>query len=332
MTKRRSYIYAFVFGVLITLVLAGCGEMDSEADPRVQIGSEPEGRILFAADGDIHMWNGSSSERITDVGDASSPAWSSNRTQYMFVRTGDAYSDLILANINTGEMRNVTGNQPGFTPGTPDYLSQVAWAMDPVFSPAGTALAYVSDVGTDKNFLWHRSSVDTDPWRVPCSQRTYDNVERPDFSPDGSQVVFAQRSSGPADLNRWMDIKICDLNTGELTVLTEGDVDEASFYPRWSPDGEWIAFVRRLDGQSNIWVMPAEGGDAIQLTDEGDVTAPEWSPDGNFIAFLDPEGSSFRAAYIEFDVGANGTPSASDSSTLFNEDGLDGPSGLSWIQ
>lgn len=330
MTRRTLSTTKVILAALALVITAACGEMDAEADPRVQFGAEPEGRILFAANGDIHVWDGSSTEQLTEYGDTSSPVWSHNGEQYLFVRSGDAYSDLALSAAGSGVAQRVTANEPGFTPGTPEYLERVSWALDPAWSPTGNGITYVSDAGTEKNFLWHRSSATGDPWRVPCSQRHNDNVERPDFSSSGTKIVFAQRMAGQADLNRWMEIRICDLNSGQLTELVSGGPDDSAFFPRWSPDGDWIAFARRLDGQTDIWVVSADGGDPVKMTDLGDVTAPEWSPDGDFIAFFDPDGNSFRAAAVEFSVNSAGDPTASDPETLFNAGGIDPASGLSW--
>jgi dipeptidyl aminopeptidase/acylaminoacyl peptidase len=63
--------------------------------------------------------------------------------------------------------------------------------------------------------------------------------------------------------------------------------------PQISPDARFIAYtvsstsLKDDKTQTRIWMIPANGGDAIPLTTE-DVSSdhPRWSPDGNFLAFL----------------------------------------------
>ncbi|HZD05441.1 MAG TPA: CehA/McbA family metallohydrolase, partial [Longimicrobiales bacterium] len=69
-----------------------------------------------------------------------------------------------------------------------------------------------------------------------------------------------------------------------LPAVSTGPTD-----PAWSPDGRWIAFSMRGD----IWKVPAEGGDALALT-EGPAYhfEPAWSPDGTRIALsMDVDGN-----------------------------------------
>jgi Tol biopolymer transport system component len=69
--------------------------------------------------------------------------------------------------------------------------------------------------------------------------------------------------------------------------------------PIISPDGKWIAYAMAtpdMDANrnaSNIWIVPASGGAAIQLTQSGHDSAPMWSPDSKALAFISSrEGNS----------------------------------------
>jgi Tol biopolymer transport system component len=56
--------------------------------------------------------------------------------------------------------------------------------------------------------------------------------------------------------------------------------------PVWSPDGARIAFESGRDGNSEIYVMDADGSNPLNLThNPADDHAPAWSPDGARIAF-----------------------------------------------
>src|SRR5689334_8235046 len=68
-------------------------------------------------------------------------------------------------------------------------------------------------------------------------------------------------------------------------------------FPKFSPDGKWIAFTAQYDGNFNVYVMPSEGGQPRQLTYLPDVASiPErmgpnnevitWYPDSKRILFL----------------------------------------------
>jgi Tol biopolymer transport system component len=61
--------------------------------------------------------------------------------------------------------------------------------------------------------------------------------------------------------------------------------------PSWSPDGRWIAFVTRGDGEPSLYVSRSDGSQRRLLVQHG--AAPAWSPDGKRIAFRAANGIEF---------------------------------------
>ena len=110
-------------------------------------------------------------------------------------------------------------------------------------------------------------------------------------SPDGKKIVFSayQEPYNPKD---GVDVWTIPLDGGLPSRLTNDESSEG--YPCWSPNGEWIAFVDHRetseeDGLDAIYVVPAVGGEARQITSEADSVgggAIAFSPDGERIAFF----------------------------------------------
>jgi len=78
--------------------------------------------------------------------------------------------------------------------------------------------------------------------------------------------------------------------------------------PAPSPDGKWIAFSSDRDGHgaTQIYIMPAEGGEARRLTDEPDSVragTPSWAPDGKSILFISTRGKRYNVYSIPFEGG-----------------------------
>lgn len=95
----------------------------------------------------------------------------------------------------------------------------------------------------------------------------------PALSPDGNSIAYS------SDHNGNFEIYIKQLTPGSRDVQITADGAQ-NFQPAWSPDGKFIAYYSYNRG---IWVVPALGGSARQLTEFG--SYPVWSPDGSTIAF-----------------------------------------------
>src|SRR5260221_2773787 len=113
-------------------------------------------------------------------------------------------------------------------------------------------------------------------------------VGDPRISPDGTRIAYVIQTID-RDKNEYRSaIWVAPRDGLEAARrFTAGEKRDGS--PRWSPDGRWLAFVsNRGDdkAQAQIYVIPAEGGEARKLTDlkEG-ASEIAWSPDSTRMAF-----------------------------------------------
>jgi dipeptidyl aminopeptidase/acylaminoacyl peptidase len=120
------------------------------------------------------------------------------------------------------------------------------------------------------------------------------------LSPD-----FKRRTTSLVDITS-LGAKVLHEDVEEKFWSMPGDAGGSS---QPSPDGKWIAFLSDRDGWDHLYVMPAAGGEAVQIT-KGRFEAwrPVWSADSTRIAFdandVDRYGS--RHVYI---ATVNGNPS-----------------------
>ena len=145
-------------------------------------------------------------------------------------------------------------------------------------------------------------------WRVAESSEPYHaiplnslpGVQRyPSFSPDGNQLAFTW--TGPKQDNR--DVYVQQIGSGPpLRLTTDPRLD---YNPVWSPDGRWIAFLRRQweAGKSELRLIPPLGGPErklaeIHLRDTYYISPPylSWCPDSQCLITSDSPGTGMPAA------------------------------------
>ncbi|MFC6665379.1 TolB family protein [Deinococcus radiopugnans] len=116
----------------------------------------------------------------------------------------------------------------------------------------------------------------------------------PQVSPDGGKVAFVLARVEEEDPQKtdaefarprykthlWLS------DGGPARQLTHSEGRDSS--PRWSPDGETLAFVRTVNGRGGqLYLLPLGGGEARRVTGfKGAVQDVQFSPDGRFLAFF----------------------------------------------
>ena len=78
-------------------------------------------------------------------------------------------------------------------------------------------------------------------------------------------------------------------------------------HPALAPDGEWLAFTGRDEGQPEVYVMPAAGGPVRRLTYMGaEARVVGWGPDGRSILFSSNAGQPFLGSLQLFRLDRDG--------------------------
>src|SRR5215813_4586486 len=102
----------------------------------------------------------------------------------------------------------------------------------------------------------------------PELQLKFKAVGSPRVSPDGKKMVYTVNEAVmAADKSEYVtQIWLADLASKQNIQLTFGE--KSSSNPKWSPDGNWIAFTsNRKDNRSNLYLLSTSGGEAEPLTD-----------------------------------------------------------------
>jgi eukaryotic-like serine/threonine-protein kinase len=135
---------------------------------------------------------------------------------------------------------------------------------------------------------------------VTVGNQTIENVG---VSTDGRWIAYSSDRSGTNQLYR-QRVGDAGAQPRQVTVDTAD-----SFWAAWSPDDRQIAFHRFQGERRQIFVIAAEGGVPVPVTDGSeDERSPEWSPDGRRLLLLANWGT--KAALHITSVGADGHWSA----------------------
>jgi dipeptidyl aminopeptidase/acylaminoacyl peptidase len=148
----------------------------------------------------------------------------------------------------------------------------------PAVSGDGRLLAYASDrSGRSDLDIWVQQTAGGTQLRLTDDPA---DDQMPDFSHDGSKVVFrSERNGGGVYL-------VSALGGEQRLLASEGR------RPRFSPDGSRIAYWTGLvrggaNGVSKTFVLPLSGGDPLQVVPTFDIARnPVWSPDGQSLLLV----------------------------------------------
>ena len=134
------------------------------------------------------------------------------------------------------------------------YYSAFDHEISPVWSPDGKEILFVSNRGHiygTGGFWRMKVEPGAEAREIHYEETTW--KARPDFSPDGKRLVYASYTG-----RAWHQLWLMPAVGGDPFPISYGEFDNIN--PRWSPDGNQIAFISNRDGNTSLWTQTIPGG------------------------------------------------------------------------
>ncbi len=259
----------------------------------------PDGRsIAFDLLGDIYTMpmSGGTPIRIADgLAFEHQPRFSPDGRRIAFTSDRGGGDNIWVMNVDGTDKRQVTKE---------DFrlLNQPSWSPDGRFIAAKKHFTTGRSLGTGEVWLYHASGGGGVQLVKRASEQLQKELGEPIYAPDGKSIYYTRNvTPGPifeyAQNSRTdlFDIERYDLDTGEVETAVSGV--GGSVRPTPAHDGKRIAFVRRENNQTKLWVKDITTGVERVVYDMLDRDVQEtwavtgvypnmaWTPDDRAIIF-----------------------------------------------
>lgn len=230
----------------------------------------PDGKhIVFDLLGDIYqipVTGGEAKPLAQGIAWQMQPVYSSDGKHIAFTSDGDGGDNIWIMDADGKNPRTVT--QETFR-----LLNSPAWSPDSQYLVARKHFTASRSLGAGEVWLYHVAGGEG----VKLTERPNDEKDlgEPAYSPDGRYIYFSQDDTpgktfhySKDSVNGIYKIKRYDTQTGEIEVLIEGT--GGAIRPTPSPDGTKLAYIKRDDFQSSLYLLDLKSGETTKLFGELD--------------------------------------------------------------
>ncbi len=238
------------------------------------------------------------------------PRWSPDGKKIVWVSTQyNRRFHVFMADVVDGELKNVvrlTGETKSSLPRY--YYSAYDMEINPVWTRDGKEILIVSNRGHiygTGGFWRMKAEPGAEAREIHYEETSW--KARPDFSPDGSRMVYSSYLG-----RQWHNLWVMPANGGDAFPISYGDWDETNV--RWSPDGAKLAYICNSWGNTELRVTDYPGSNikalvaavlhrtsekinlTLRVVDENDKEMPaRVSIKGEDGRFYGPDGALFFA-------------------------------------
>jgi TolB protein len=214
------------------------------------------------------------SQQLTSGGAVNvEPRWSPDGKKILWVSTQyNRRFHVFVAEVSGNSLQKVarlTGETRSSLPRY--YYSAYDTEINPVWTRDGKEILFVSNRGHihgTGGFWRMKAEPGAEPREIHYEETSW--KARPDFSPDGSRMVYSSYLG-----RQWHNLWVLPANGGDAFPLSYGDWDQTN--PKWSPDGTKIAFVSNADGNLSIWIQQVPSGARKELASSKRKHRRDWA-------------------------------------------------------
>jgi len=274
-------------------------EIDVEEGTWMSLDVSPDGgAIAFDLLGDIYtipMSGGAATAVASGIPWEIQPRFSPDGSRIAFTSDRGGGDNIWIMNADGSDKRQLT--RESFR-----LLNNPTWSPDGHYLAARKHFTTQRSLGTGEIWLYHVAGGDGVPLVERPSEQHQKELGEPMFSPDGRSIyytrditpgaTFQYAQDSNADL---FDIERYEMATGRIETAVSGY--GGSVRPTPSPDGRFMAFVRRERTHSRLFLKDLHSGEERELYDELDRDLQEvwgvhglypnmdWTPDSESIVF-----------------------------------------------
>lgn len=245
------------------------------------------------------------------------PRWSPDGKRILWVSTQyNRRFHVFVADFVDRELKNVTRLTGETKSSLPRYYySTYDMEINPVWMRDGAEILFVSNMGHiygTGGFWLMKAAPGAEAREIHYEETSW--KARPDFSPDGSKVVYSSYLG-----RQWQNLWVMPAHGGDPFPITYGSWDQTN--PRWSPDGARIAYISNFTGSTAVEVQDFPSGEIQQITGFDSKNLKFMRPVGTVHLFVEDEYGEPTSARVS--VGDEAGKFCWQQSTVHADDGFD---------